>query len=396
LAKSALECLDVSSVVRGAKVKILFVIIALDRGGAENQLLLIAEQLKNQGHDITLCVLIDTQNRITKITSGIKLKFVIKPKDSIWNKVCKIFAFLLESRKLKYDIVNGFMFHANIFTRIFRFFVSPKVLVSSIRSIYEVPDKFTRFNLFSSRDLIYKMTDFLADATTQVSLDAYNRYVGLKISSVKKTYLIHNGISVDIDFNQVQNNAEILKRIYAKSNEFIWICVANLKPAKDHKSLLYALSKTNTNSVLLLIGDGILRTELELLCKHLNIQHRVKFLGTQSNVLDYLSCANGFILTSVFEGFSNAVLEAMLCKLPCVLTNVGAIKDVFPSRHFNSICEVGNIEALTTAMQNLESTSAKVRIDTGIHNYNIVKSNFSIKLIAKKWENLYFNILKHF
>ena len=79
---------------------------------------------------------------------------------------------------------------------------------------------------------------------------------------------------------------------------------------------------------LLLVGEGVLRTQLERMVEELGIGESVKFLGMRTDVIDLLQQAWGFVLPSRWEGMPNALLEAMACGLPCVATNVSGSEDI--------------------------------------------------------------------
>ncbi|HYK85269.1 MAG TPA: glycosyltransferase family 4 protein [Ktedonobacteraceae bacterium] len=79
---------------------------------------------------------------------------------------------------------------------------------------------------------------------------------------------------------------------------------------------------------LLLVGEGVLRTQLERMVEELGIGESVKFLGMRTDVIDLLQQAWGFVLPSRWEGMPNALLEAMACGLPCVATSVSGSEDI--------------------------------------------------------------------
>ena len=102
--------------------------------------------------------------------------------------------------------------------------------------------------------------------------------------------------------------------------------VARHHPVKDQATLLrgFALAAPHLPGVdLLMVGDGPLRHELELLAVELRIVDRVKFLGIRSDIPAIMKAADAFALTSVSEAASLTLLEAMASALPVVATNVG-------------------------------------------------------------------------
>lgn len=141
---------------------------------------------------------------------------------------------------------------------------------------------------------------------------------------------IYNGIEFPIIPTHVP-------RDYVRDQPFVIGMTARLSPTKDHATLLHAfamLAQDYPNVMLELAGDGSLRKSLETLTRRLGISHRVTFLGDVANIYSVLSRWDLFAYsTTENEGLGNAVSEAMAFGVPCVITDVG------PMREFNSKTE---------------------------------------------------------
>ena len=112
------------------------------------------------------------------------------------------------------------------------------------------------------------------------------------------------------------------------SDRFYGVFVGRLHPVKGADTLLRALEKTEGID-LLIVGDGPERDVLRGLASTLGIEDRVRFEGSSSRVSTYLKAADAFFLPSLGEGMPNAVLEAMACGLPCVVTTaVGGVEEL--------------------------------------------------------------------
>lgn len=107
--------------------------------------------------------------------------------------------------------------------------------------------------------------------------------------------------------------------------------VAGLRPVKDQKTLLHAWrlvmetrgQRPGRESLLLIVGEGSCRDELRTLAEELQITRAVRFLGQRRDLDNLLPACDLFVLSSISEGLSFAILEAMACALPVVATRVG-------------------------------------------------------------------------
>lgn len=107
--------------------------------------------------------------------------------------------------------------------------------------------------------------------------------------------------------------------------------VARFHPVKDHATALRGMAeavKALPDAVLLLAGDGDLRAALEVQAARLGIARSVRFLGVRRDVPRLMAAADVFLLSSLSEGISVTLLEAMGCELPIAATEVGGNGEV--------------------------------------------------------------------
>ncbi len=109
--------------------------------------------------------------------------------------------------------------------------------------------------------------------------------------------------------------------------------VGRLVPEKDIQTLIKAVSivvKKHPKSLLVIVGDGIERRNLENLVTKLGIGDNVEFVGAVKNIhiVEYYRTCDVFVLPSYFEGWGRVVLEAMSCGRPVIMTDVGCAREV--------------------------------------------------------------------
>lgn len=115
---------------------------------------------------------------------------------------------------------------------------------------------------------------------------------------------------------------KINKKTFKKKNYLINI--ARLRKQKDHKTLLLAFKiflKKNKKYKLLILGHGNLEKELKLQAKKLEISNQVIFKGWVKNTTTYLKKSKIFVLSSVYEGLGNVLIDAINYNVPCVSTD---------------------------------------------------------------------------
>lgn len=118
-----------------------------------------------------------------------------------------------------------------------------------------------------------------------------------------------------------------LKKIYLKKNSskrsFI-ITVGRLTKQKDHQSLVKAMKiliKKGCNLKLLIIGDGEQKRKIQQLIENLNLKKNIKILGWKKNLDNYYKSAKIFVLSSLYEGLGNVVIDAVNFNTPVITTN---------------------------------------------------------------------------
>lgn len=129
--------------------------------------------------------------------------------------------------------------------------------------------------------------------------------------------------------------------------------VANFTPKKDQRTLLEAMTKLDPAVQLVLIGDGPLRGELERAAVELGVADRVRFLGVRDDVADLLPAFDLFVLPSLHEGLSVALIEALAAGVPCVASDVGGIPEIVADGDVGRLVPPGDPPRLAEAISGL-------------------------------------------
>ena len=201
----------------------------------------------------------------------------------------------------------------------------------------------------------------------------------------KNIEIIPNGI----DLSKFQNlDREKSREKLGIKDEFLIMTVARLEKVKGINYLIEAgklLSSesliSNSKFLILIIGDGSERKNLENLVKKLNLEDRVKFLGQIPNeeILEYLVAADCFVLPSLKEGFGIVILEAMAAGVPIIGTKIGGILDIIDDQKTGILVEPKNPQEIAGAIFKIYTQPQL--------SQNLVKSSLS-KLIKYDWQNV--------
>jgi len=174
-------------------------------------------------------------------------------------------------------------------------------------------------------------------------------------------------------------------------NKVVLLFIGRLTAQKSLSTLLEAFACAvphNPGLYLVVVGDGPQRKILESQAHRLNLASQVVFAGNQPDVLPYLHAADIFVLPSLTEGISNALLEAMAAKLACIVTSVGANVEILDHGRCGVLLPVGDVSALTDAIVRLSNDSEQRRI-FGESAYQRVFDRYDFRVIGAEYEKLY-------
>lgn len=149
----------------------------------------------------------------------------------------------------------------------------------------------------------------------------------------KAVQVIYNGINPDefILPNSYRTRVKMREALDLSQNQPVVIQVARFHSVKDHATSLKAFSYVAgklPDAVLLLVGDGEHKPVMQELAKKLGIEQQVRFLGVRSDIATLMTAADVFVLSSLSEGISVTLLEAMASGVPICATDVGGNSEV--------------------------------------------------------------------
>lgn len=195
----------------------------------------------------------------------------------------------------------------------------------------------------------------------------------------------------------IPNGIEITplpQKASAWKQRFIFVGNLRQQPAKGIDILLLAWKELTAHfpeATLDIVGEGDLDAYQQF-AKNMGLSGSVHFLGKQHNIRQLLTQSDIFVLPSRREGMSNALMEAMICGLPAIATEVSGSEDLIAQGISGLLVPVANVGALTAAMiQMLEDPERS--IEMGRRGYESVKEKCDIGEVTNRYIQLYQQIL---
>ncbi len=244
-------------------------------------------------------------------------------------------------------------------------------------------------SLFKNNLLSYLCTRVVA-----VSRDAALQCAVQEKIPASKVMTILNGVDTDAFKSKIDKSTLKVSLGIGYGVPVIGI-VARLAVIKDHASLFAAckiLKDTCSDFKLLVVGDGPTKTDLFALSQTLGLNSTIIFTGTRCDIPDLMNAMDVFVLSSISEGISLTLIEAMSCELPVVATDVGGNSEVVVDGETGFLVPLQSPSLMAERIQQLLN-NVELRKDFGKKGRLRAVEYFSIKRAARQYEELYHSIL---
>ncbi|HYK54855.1 MAG TPA: N-acetyl-alpha-D-glucosaminyl L-malate synthase BshA [Flavisolibacter sp.] len=228
-----------------------------------------------------------------------------------------------------------------------------------------------------------------SDAITAVSQNLRDEtFTHFKIE--KNIEVIHNFVDVQ-RFSRKPIDA--FKKVIAPNGERVLLHASNFRKIKRVEDVVLIFNEVlkHIPSKLLFVGDGPERATAEQLCRQLGVCDEVRFVGKQEQMEDILAIADLFLLTSEYESFGLAALEAMAAGVPVVSTNAGGLPEIMIQGVTGFMGNVGDVD--TMSRQAIEILQSDERLQEFKDNAAQQAYAFDIKNIVPLYEKLYDEVL---
>lgn len=323
------------------KIKILFFYWHLDYGGAEVGLLTTLRNINRERFQCTvLCM--KKKGPIGEEIERLGIKVIyLNSTPRLFNIILmwKVFCTL---RKLEVDILHTSLFYANFFGRIAALTKKIPIIIAEERSMY-----------YEKRIYHVWIDRFLATLTDRIivcSQSVLNFTMEQEKIPFEKFYLIYNGVDEE-RFSISSPKSELRRRYGFSADQFIIGTVGSIIPKKGHRFLIEAARNfcpQMPNCKVLIVGEGVIKKELEYLVQKENLADFFVFMGARKDIPELMKIMDVFVLSSLQEGFPRVLVEAMYMGLPVIASSVSGIPELVldgetgflvPPRDSKTICE---------------------------------------------------------
>ncbi len=311
---------------------ILHVIDALNIGGAQALIELLAAKTPRNRYRTLVCVLQPDTTVLPRIESAGVTVFcfnrhrpgIARPADFISYFYSNIRDMVRICREYHVDVIHCHLSDAEFAGIIAGWCCNMERIVTTVHYPALLPDRKSgdirnHLRIWMTR-LLYRRAHTVIAVSDDVA-EKLHTVFGLSLSRIR---VIINGMDVDT-FHQTLPKPDLLKSLSVMRGQRLITSVGRLMPPKGHRYLIDAMPAIRRgcpDARLILAGDGDLRKPLENRVQELGLQDAVSFMGSRHDIADILAITDIFVLPSVSEGTSLALLEAMSAAKPIVATDI--------------------------------------------------------------------------
>jgi glycosyltransferase involved in cell wall biosynthesis len=364
-------------------MRISYMLTSLGMGGAERQVVALAERMKARGHAVVLILLRERQPEEWPTTVDLVCLEMRKTPFSFLAGLLRANRWL---RDFQPELIHSHVFPANMASRMLKISLPAAAVLSTVHNVYEGS---------WPRMLAYRLTDGLSRRTAFVSQAAADRFVCLKAVPARKVSVLTNGIDL-AEFAPSAERRALLRARMGVREEFVWLAAGRIVPAKDFPNLLRAFAQVRgeiPEARLWIAGEALGTASEAIQAQAAELGASVRWLGLRRDMPALLDAADGFVLASAWEGMPLAVGEAMAMEKPVVATDVGGVRELVGEA--GVIVPAKSPEALAEAMLEMMRRTEEERRTLGRMARKRITARFSIDAKADEWEALYRAVLEN-
>jgi len=373
------------------KLGVVLVIDDLEYGGAQRQVVELANNLNQERFEVNICSLSPYVPLAVGLESPQRLHVVHKTRRWDAGAVFRLARLL---RNLQADVVHGYLFSAEVASRLAGRLAKVPVVIGSQRT--------GEPSLARRNQLVYRMTKGFTDliiANSRSGAEAHRRLYAYRREQYR---VVYNG--VDHERFAPQDPAATRASLSIVPGERVVGVFASFKPKKNHALFFEAarhVLRRIPSTRLLLVGDqlhdrtshtDLHKRQIRALVEKLGIGERCIFLGNRDDVANLYNACDLTVLPSLIEGAPNVLLESMACGVPVVATDVSDNADIVPNGRVGFVVPLGRPRVMAEKIALLlEDDHLRIRLGTRARRW--VRTEFSTSRLAARTGEVYMESL---
>ena len=242
--------------------------------------------------------------------------------------------------------------------------------------------------------LYYPVERWLAhytDAIITINNEDYERAKKFRLRNRGKVYYVP-GVGIDISQypSDRQNRMEKRKELGLGKNDIALISMGDLIERKNYPVAIKAIAEVGNSKLHYYIcGQGPDEEELVSLAEKLGVKNQIRFLGYRTDIKELLQAADIFLFTTLQEGLSRSLMEAMASGLPCIASRIRGNTDLLNDSNGGILCN--SIDDYKKAIEKLVKEPA-IRKQMSLNNLEAIQ-RYSVGEISKKIEVVYTSVI---
>ncbi len=384
-------------------MKICHVITRLVVGGAQENTIFTVNGLKDKGHDVDLVSgpttgpegSLEKQVNTEKGINLIIIKEMVRNINPVYDIIC-LFKLIILFREKRYDIVHTHSAKAGILGRI-----AAKIAFRKTAIIHTVHG--LSFHEFQSplRNALYITAEKIAAVFTDrfICVGGIMKEKSLKagIGGEEDYSIVYSGFDIRPYLEADKNRELKRKSLGIKENEKAIGMVGRLYHLKGQEYLMAAFAevvKEHPDTKLLIVGDGILRADLEAFARENNISRKVIFTGLvpPSEIPGFISAMDILVHTSLREGLPKAVAQGFAGGRPVLAFDVDGARELVVNDKTGYLIPPKNTLMLTEKIKFLLK-HPEISYKMGEDGRNVVTSLFPVEKMVDSIEKIYIDEL---
>jgi glycosyltransferase involved in cell wall biosynthesis len=376
-------------------LRIAYVVASLRPGGAERQMLALAELLPHERFQVDFLVLSgpgEYDQRGTAAGATVRHVGSAPPANAslpskVVRRIAKTATFIQTARAGRYDIIDAWLYPSDVLTALTRRLTHATVIVSGRRNL----DPHETFGPAGA--MIDAVTLRQTDMVVANSAAAAEYALAHEPLDRAKVRIIRNGVKL-ISPLETEDRVARRRALGVGDRELLIGCVANYLPVKRHEMLIDAFASVAQRfpaARLALIGEGPMRHAIESRERSQGLGQRVRLVGSVADPTPTLGAFDVAVQSSRSEGLPNALLEAAAAGRPIVATDAGGTGEIVLDGETGLLVRTEDADALASALiRALSDSELRTRLGGAAREH--AATVFGMGRFASEFADLYLEL----